>query len=148
MCLREILMTGGLYTWTNKQKTPTLEKLDRILMSPDWETLFPLAFVKRLVRDQSDHNPLVLDTGDGVVLPKKREFKFDINWLKNNSFLEKVEEIWTHPVRSTDPIDVLNIKLKRVKKYFKGWGSNLFGHVKKKRGAKNGTGLSGAVGRI
>jgi hypothetical protein len=35
--------------------------------------------------------------------------------------------------RSTDPIDVLNIKLKRVKKYFKGWGSNLFGHVKKRK---------------
>jgi hypothetical protein len=56
-------------------------------MSPDWENLFPLAFVKRLIRDQSDHNPLVLDTGDCVVLPKKREFKFDINWLKNDSFL-------------------------------------------------------------
>jgi hypothetical protein len=34
-------MVGGLYTWTNKQKTPTLEKVDRILMSHDWEILFP-----------------------------------------------------------------------------------------------------------
>jgi mannosylglycoprotein endo-beta-mannosidase len=36
--------------------------------------------------------------------------------------------------RITDTIDVLNIKLKRVKKKFKGWGSNLFGHVKKRKG--------------
>lgn len=34
---------------------------------------------------------------------------------------------------SSDPIDMLNIKLKRIKKYFKGWDSNLFGHNKKKK---------------
>jgi hypothetical protein len=32
-----------------------------------------------------------------------------------------------------DPIDVLNIKLKRFKKYFKGWGSNLFGNERKRK---------------
>lgn len=31
--LREILKTGGLYTWSNNQENPTLEKLDRILVS-------------------------------------------------------------------------------------------------------------------
>ena len=33
--LREIIMSGGLYTWSNKQEHPTLEKLDRVLMSYD-----------------------------------------------------------------------------------------------------------------
>jgi hypothetical protein len=126
-------MSGGLYTWSNKQKNPTLEKLDRILMSPDWEWLFPLVSVKKLVKDQSDHSPLLLDTGDNVVLPRNKEFKFDTTWLQNEEFLERVSEIWLRPVKSSDPIDVLNIKLKRVKKYFKGWGSNLFGHTKKKK---------------
>jgi exonuclease III len=133
LCLREIHMTGGLYTWSNKQKNPTLEKLDRILMSPDWELLFPLVSVKRLVRDQSDHNPLVLDTGDTILPVKKRSFKFDTIWLKNDEFLPKVESIWKQQVNSSDPIDVLNIKLKRFKKYFKGWGSNVFGHMKKRK---------------
>lgn len=32
--LREIHMSGGMYTWSNKQQNPTLEKLGRILMSP------------------------------------------------------------------------------------------------------------------
>jgi hypothetical protein len=36
-------------------------------------------------------------------------------------------------VNSSDPIDVLNIKLKRFKMFFKGWGSNLFGHLRKKK---------------
>jgi exonuclease III len=61
MGLREIHMTGGKYTWLNKQVCPTLEKLDRILMSPCWETLFPLVTVRKLSKDNSDHNPLLLD---------------------------------------------------------------------------------------
>jgi hypothetical protein len=125
-------MTGGKYTWSNKRKNPTLEKLDRILMSPEWEMLFPLVSVRKLVKDGSDHCPLLLDTGDNVI-PRKKGFKFDLSWLKNKEFLPKVAEIWEKPVNSSDPIDVLNIKLKRFKMFFKGWGSNLFGHLKKKK---------------
>jgi hypothetical protein len=32
--LREIHTSGGVFTWSNKQRNPTLEKLDRVLMSP------------------------------------------------------------------------------------------------------------------
>jgi hypothetical protein len=39
--LREIEMSGETYTWSNNQEDPILEKLDRILMSKDWEDLFP-----------------------------------------------------------------------------------------------------------
>jgi hypothetical protein len=41
-----------------------LEKLDRVLMSPCWEALFPLVTVRKLTKDNSDHNPLFLDFGD------------------------------------------------------------------------------------
>lgn len=37
------------------------------------------------------------------------------------------------PVHSGNPIDIMNIKLKRFKKYFKGWGSNNFGQARKRR---------------
>uniref|UniRef100_A0A8I6Z921 Uncharacterized protein n=1 Tax=Hordeum vulgare subsp. vulgare TaxID=112509 RepID=A0A8I6Z921_HORVV len=37
------------------------------------------------------------------------------------------------PVYSGNPIDIMNIKLKRFKKYFKGWGSSNFGHARKRR---------------
>ena len=33
--LRELMMTDGLYTWSNNQDFPTLEKLDRILVSEE-----------------------------------------------------------------------------------------------------------------
>jgi hypothetical protein len=61
--LREIVMTGGLFTWSNNQEIPILEKLDRVLASKDWEDCFPSTFVKKLPRDVSDHNPLILPMG-------------------------------------------------------------------------------------
>lgn len=125
-------MVGGMYTWCNKHLEPTLEKLDRVLMSPSWEDLFPLVHVNKFVRELSDHNPLILDCGLSQLVDKKpREFRIDISWFKHEDFLPTVERIWGQNVSSSDPIDVLNIKLKRFKKYFKGWGSNLFGHNKK-----------------
>jgi hypothetical protein len=127
-------MSGGAYTWSNKQREPTLEKLDRVLMSSDWEDIFPLVQVRKLVSELSDHCPLLLMSGeiDGS-LKRNREFRFDISWLKNKDFLPQVEKIWKMPVNTMDPIDIMNIKLKRFKKHFKGWGSNLFGHIRKRK---------------
>ena len=60
--LREVDMNGGIYTWSNNQQMPTLEKLDRILMSSSWERQFSLTFVRKLTREISDHSPLILNT--------------------------------------------------------------------------------------
>lgn len=38
--LRELALSGG-YTWSNNRKDPTLEKLDRVLISNSWEMEFP-----------------------------------------------------------------------------------------------------------
>lgn len=132
--LREVDMGGGKYTWTNKQRHPTLEKLDRVLMSFSWEDLYPLVSVRKLVREVSDHNPLLLSTGmEERSAPGQREFRFELSWLKNEEFFPKAKSIWEQVVRADDPIDILNIKLKRIKKYFKGWGSNRFGHSRKRK---------------
>jgi hypothetical protein len=48
--LREIYMHGGNFTWSNNHASPALDKLERILMSPDWEDFFPLVTVRKLVR--------------------------------------------------------------------------------------------------
>ena len=124
LCLREIHMGRGKYTWTNKQKHPTLEKLDR------WEDLFPLVTARKLVTDMSDHNPLLLSSvAKNADTPRQREFRFELSWLKKQEFYPTAKKIWEQPVASDDPIDILHIKLKSLKKYFKGLGSHLFGHA-------------------
>jgi hypothetical protein len=76
--LREIDMSGGQYTWSNNQINPTLEKLDRFLMSSDWEDLFLLTTVHKVARDVSNHNPIILDTMEN------REMKKGLSDLKKS----------------------------------------------------------------
>jgi endonuclease/exonuclease/phosphatase family metal-dependent hydrolase len=74
--LREIVMTGGLFTWSNNQEILILEKLDSVLATKEWEDFFPNAIVKKLSRDISDHNPLILSMGS-CNTPKRIQFKFE-----------------------------------------------------------------------
>ena len=60
--LRELEMTGRRYIWANYAEVPTYEKLDRILVTTDWEQTFSLASIQALTREISDHTPLLLDT--------------------------------------------------------------------------------------
>jgi hypothetical protein len=54
---------------------PTLEKLDRILVTKEWEGLFPTVLVHKKSRDFSYHNPKILDFG-ARLQRKSREFRF------------------------------------------------------------------------
>ncbi|WVZ81051.1 LOW QUALITY PROTEIN: hypothetical protein U9M48_028478 [Paspalum notatum var. saurae] len=59
--LRELDLSGRKFTWANSLDLPTFEKLDRVLVSTEWELKFPLATVQALTRDISDHTPILLD---------------------------------------------------------------------------------------
>jgi len=74
--LIEFSTSNKSFTWTNKQDIPTFAKIDRIFVTTEWESAFPLASVKALERLPSDHNPLVLNSGDNVSFGKKR-FRFE-----------------------------------------------------------------------
>jgi hypothetical protein len=63
-------------------------------MSPDWEDIFPLVQVRKLVSDLSDHSPLLLMTNsNNTNTPKNREFRFDLSLPKKDVFLPMVEKI-------------------------------------------------------
>jgi hypothetical protein len=49
--LREIEMSGRKFTWANSRRMPTYERLDRVLVSTEWEQNFPLAIVEALNRE-------------------------------------------------------------------------------------------------
>ena len=62
--LREISMVGRQFTWDNSLPEPTYEKLDRVLMDTDWESMFPLVSVWALEHTEglSDHACILLTT--------------------------------------------------------------------------------------
>jgi hypothetical protein len=92
--LREVHMSGGRFTWANSLPEPTYEKLDRVLMSTDWEDKYPLVTVRALERieDLSDHVPLLLSTG--TLKPNARHrFKFELGWLLRDGFDDMVKRV-------------------------------------------------------
>jgi mannosylglycoprotein endo-beta-mannosidase len=128
--LIDLHMTGGKFTWSYNQRDPTLERLDRYLVSKTWESIFPLAIVYKLPREASDHNPIILSTS--IKTPMKNlNFRFELAWLKHPNFIPKVQEIWESPYTARTAFDKFQIKLKKFKKYFKGWGFNVEGARKK-----------------
>jgi hypothetical protein len=101
--LTELTMTGGLFTWSNNQEFLILEKLDRILTTKDWEDLFCLALIKKMPREISDHNPLLLLTGTKT--PSKTiQFRFELSWLKNPDFLNQVKKYGTNHAEPKPPL--------------------------------------------
>jgi hypothetical protein len=102
-------------------------------MNDAWESLFPLTTVHNLVREISDHNPLILDT-----MEQKdrhvRDFKFEKSWLQEDDFLDRVSRVWQKPIRPTDSLGIIQMKLINVKNDLKGWGPNLRGgDIKRKK---------------
>ena len=76
--LREIPLGGHKFTWTNKQINPVLVKLDRFLVSTDWEEKFPSCSAHVLTMVGSDHNPIIIDSRDQAHT-KPRYFYFENN---------------------------------------------------------------------
>lgn len=82
------------YMWANSLKYPTFERLDRVLISTDWERYFPLATIVALSREISNHTPLLLNTGGDERKNQQPLFKFKLGWLLKQGFIDTVLEVW------------------------------------------------------
>jgi hypothetical protein len=97
--LREIEMTGRKYTWSNDLDPPTFEKLDRVLMSPEWDIKFPNVTIEALDRTRSDHTPLLLNGKVAALTGNHTLFKFEQGWLIRDDFHDMVSSIWDQEMK-------------------------------------------------
>jgi hypothetical protein len=44
----ELHLHGRLFTWSNERTHPTLERIDRVFVSLDWELLFPSSLLQAI----------------------------------------------------------------------------------------------------
>ena len=102
--LKEIELSGRQYTWASRRTDPTFEKLDRILATVEWEQKFPLVSVQALTRTGSDHTPLLVDSGVHAHLGNKARFSFELSWLQQEGFYERVAAEWAVYVKGDTPI--------------------------------------------
>lgn len=128
MGLKDLTLHGRRYTWSNEQADPTLEKLDRVLVSADWEELFPFSFLQALSSDMSDHAPLHLASN---ALPRpRRRFHFENWWLRIPGHLDAIQAAWQCPIEVTNPYTRLDTLLRNTTRALQSWGDRRVGQVK------------------
>ncbi|RVW13055.1 Transposon TX1 uncharacterized 149 kDa protein [Vitis vinifera] len=68
--LRDLPLQGGPFTWSGGLNNQAMSRLDRFLVSEDWEGNFNGVVQCTLLRPMFNHFPILLD-GEGFVLAKK-----------------------------------------------------------------------------
>lgn len=116
--LLELELKGRKYTWANNKENRTFEKLDRFLVTPEWDLQYQNAAVTGLNRSISDHVPLLLDTGGSQ--KGDQLFRFELCWLERPDFHEIVVKNWTLPAKGTSSIERWQHKMRRLRKGLKG----------------------------
>ena len=86
--LIDLPLLEGQFTWSNNQDPPSKSRIDRFLVSIDWEDQFSHLVQKALPRFVSDHCPISLDSG--TYIRGKSYFKFENMWLRHEAFTRNV----------------------------------------------------------
>ena len=114
--LRELLMSGRKFTWSNSLETPTFERLDRVLMSTEWEQKFPLATVVALSREI----PLLLNSGAKTHRTSQPMFRFELGWLLRKDFHNLVADVWHERNKGSSAMEVWQNKIRRLRQFLRG----------------------------
>ena len=82
--LIEIPLKGRIFTWSNMQDAPLLEKLDWCFTSEAWTLKYPVTLAYPLAKTTSDHIPIRISIGTNI--PKSKVFRFENYWLEHHQF--------------------------------------------------------------
>ncbi|OAY83381.1 hypothetical protein ACMD2_21719 [Ananas comosus] len=136
LALIDLPMFNQSYTWSNLHATPTLARLDRFLVSTEWDHEFPLTRVETLPRITSDHCPILL-TAKNCSRGKTKIFHFEEAWLNHAGFISKFLDWWregSQGPRKKSAVLSFTAKLRHCRIRIKEWCTNEFYSV---RGVKN-----------
>ena len=86
-------LQGALNTWKRGQAATTImSRLDRFLVSQDWDCKYHHTNQLALPQITSDHKPILLDLGGVKWGPTP--FRFETMWLREEGFQDLVEHWW------------------------------------------------------
>ena len=115
-------LVGRKFTWSNERAESTQTRIDRVLVSKEWDLEHPQLQLTTASTNVSDHCPLMLSKMDRK---HYAGFRFEAHWLLHDEFLPVAKKAWSKHVRSRDAIRVLHTKLCRTAKALKNWNRGL-----------------------
>ncbi|RVW16809.1 Transposon TX1 uncharacterized 149 kDa protein [Vitis vinifera] len=125
--LRDIPLAGGPFTWIGGLNSQAASRLDRFLISDQWEDHFSAISQSALPRLVSDHSPIILEA-EGFSSGKS-PFRFENMWLKIDGFKDLVRSWWNgYSVEGYSSHCIVE-KLKALKKDLKKWNKEVVGNV-------------------
>ncbi|OIT07835.1 hypothetical protein A4A49_32245 [Nicotiana attenuata] len=112
--LTDLGFYGPRYTWSNGRGPCSIvwKRLDRGLVNDNWLSSFPATTIARLASTGSNHSPLLMEINvrqDTI----KKYFIFLNCWVKNESFMPLVQEVWNGPINGS-ALSTFHQKLKEV----------------------------------
>ena len=110
--LQDLHLHGRRFTWSHERENPTLVRLDRVLVSIEWETMFPNAHLRGLGSEASDHSALLLQTNLGSWC--KARFHFEAFWPSFDDYCEVVAGAWQCPLNVHNPFKRLDYMLRAL----------------------------------
>ncbi len=109
----------------------SMSRLDRFLVSPDWEEHFSNVHHKLFPRPLSDHFPILLDISG---LPSvKGSFKFENMWLNSGGICGESEIMVEPDFWGASKLYLSSKTEKSLKKDFGIWNKDVFGDVRVKK---------------
>ncbi|RVW38638.1 LINE-1 reverse transcriptase-like [Vitis vinifera] len=129
--LRDSPLTGGPFTWIGGLNSQAASRLDRFLISDQWEDHFSAITQSALPRMVSDHSPIVLEAGG--FSSGKIPFRFENMWLKIDGFKDLVRSWWNGYSVEGYSSHCMAEKLKALKKDLKIWNKEVVGNVSSNR---------------
>uniref|UniRef100_A0A7N2MBQ8 Uncharacterized protein n=1 Tax=Quercus lobata TaxID=97700 RepID=A0A7N2MBQ8_QUELO len=125
--LIDLPMEGGTFTWSNSKEVASCSKLDKFLLSSDWEEHFPNIRQRQLQRLLSDHFPILVEGQN--FQRDSRPFRFENMWLKADGFVDRVRSWWvSYTFRGSCSFWIAS-KLKALKLDLKKWNEEEFRNV-------------------
>ncbi|KAG5622396.1 hypothetical protein H5410_007614 [Solanum commersonii] len=127
MNLVDLQLENAYYTWFKGDQQKTASRIDRILISDEWDDNFGNLKQLPLQSLSSDHIPIALLGGSWK--KNKNYFKFENWWLEIEGFIDRVKNWWSS-FNFLGRLDyVLACKLKALKHKLKEWRNEESGNL-------------------
>lgn len=123
----DLPLLGAYYTWFRGAESMQASRIDRFLISHEWDENFNAIKQLALPRVVSDHRPLLLECGNWEANPSY--FKFENMWLQVEGFTDNIKSWWQSYSIGGSPYFIPMQKLRRLKKDITEWNRETFGKL-------------------